>query len=124
MPKLGERKTNLTLILLAFCIILVSFLVKILPIRGNNFFFTVDQGNDAVYIREILENKKLLLLGPETSIRGVFAGPLWYYFLAIGYLLSDGHPYGGVLILIILNLVTSLFLIIWLSERIGKIRSR
>src|SRR3990167_7466678 len=86
-------------------LILFSLLLRIIPILNNNFFFTMDQGRDAVYIREIIERHKLILKGPETSIPGIFAGPGWYYLLAIGYSLSFGHPVGGVLIMIALSLI-------------------
>jgi len=76
----------------------------------------MDQANDAIHVREILVDHKLLLRGPETSIFGIYAGPLWYYFIAVGYALFGGHPFGGVFMLIILNVFT-LFIII---RRISK----
>ncbi len=82
---------------------LIYFLLQFFALRGGNIFFTVDQGRDAVYIREILLHHHLFLKGPETSIRGIFTGPLWYYLSSIGYLFTKGNPHGGVLILFVLN---------------------
>lgn len=101
------------LFLLGFWSILVlGFLLRILPLNNNNFFFTMDQGNDAVYVREILMNHKIFLLGPETGIDGLFAGPLWYYFIAVGFALFDGHPIGSVFMLILLN-VALIGILMW-----------
>lgn len=86
-------------------------------IKDNNLFFTVDQGRDAVYVREILESKRLFLRGPETSVRGVFSGPLWYYFIAWGYFLSGGHPVGGIWVLVFLNSLTLLVLAVILGKK-------
>jgi hypothetical protein len=86
-------------------------------IKNNNLFFTVDQGRDAVYVREILQNQRLFFKGPETSIRGIFTGPLWYYFVALGYFFSGGHPVGGVWILIILNLAATLILTLVVARK-------
>lgn len=81
------------------------FILRILPLVNNSFYFTVDQGRDAVYVRDILANHHVYWLGPETTVRGLFTGPLWYYFIAIGYFLFNGHPAGSIVMLILLNAV-------------------
>lgn len=43
-------------------------------------------------IRAIVELKKPTLIGPTTSINGVFLGPFYYYFNLIPYFLSGGDP--------------------------------
>src|SRR5689334_5830320 len=80
--------------LFAILILIFAFVVRIIPLFKNNFYFTMDQGNDAIHAREILVRHKLPLLGPETSIFGLYAGPAWYYFIALGYFLAGGHPAG------------------------------
>lgn len=107
---------------LLFLLILVcALIIRLLPARNNNFYFTMDQGNDAVHIREIVNRHKLLLLGPETGIRGLFAGPLWYYFTSIGYLLFAGHPAGSVFMLIVLNVTTTAVLMLILAKKVSPI---
>lgn len=107
--------------LLTFGIFFISIVLHILAVRDNHFFFTVDQGRDAVYVREIINYHSIFLRGPETTIRGIYTGPLWYYFLAVGYLIFKGNPFGGIFMLLILNLGTTLFLIWWVGKKIGKI---
>jgi hypothetical protein len=105
--------------LLFSLILLSSLFFHLYAIWPNNFHFTVDQGNDAVHVRDLVDNPRILFRGPETSIRGVFAGPLWYYFLAIGYILAGGNPIGGVYLMILLNLLSTAVWMLFLKNRIG-----
>lgn len=106
-------------LILLFCL---YFYLYYQALSGNNLYFTIDQGNDALYVREIWQNKALLLKGPETSIRGIFAGPLWYYFLAPGYVLALGHPIGAVYTMIILNAVLLSLIILWIKRKAGPMQ--
>lgn len=105
--------------LLFSLILLGSLALHLSAIWPNNFHFTVDQGNDAVHVRDLVDNPRILFRGPETSIRGVYAGPLWYYFLAIGHVLTNGSPLGGVYLMILLNLLSTAVWILFLKNRIG-----
>jgi hypothetical protein len=104
-----------------FLIFAASLTLHLYAIKNGNFFFTADQGRDAVYVREILTHGKIFLEGPETSVRGIFTGPLWYYFIAAGYLVLGGHPAGGIVVLTILNLLLTFWLAKWIAEFSSKI---
>lgn len=73
-------------------ILIISSLIRIVPILYNNFPFTMDQGRDMLDIRDIVVGKNPTLIGPTTSINGVFLGPFYYYFNAIPFLFSMGDP--------------------------------
>lgn len=114
------RAMNKRVFWLLFSLVLIfQFVVRIIPPQNNNFYFTIDQGNNAVHVREITEHGRLLTRGPETSMPGVFAGPGWYYFLAPGYLLFNGDPYGGVFMLILLSLATTVLVVWWIARRVS-----
>ena len=81
-----------------------GFVLRVVPTQGNNFYFTIDQGDHAIHAREFFARGQLLTRGPETGISGVFAGPGWYYFGSIGYKIFSGHPFGAVFMMIVLNL--------------------
>lgn len=116
------QRLGLKLYYLFFALIVLSaFILRLLPPLGNNFYFTMDQANDALNVREILVHHKLPLLGPETSISGLYAGPLWYYFIAIGYLLFRGHPFGGVFMLILLNVFLTFVIVRRVSREISPL---
>lgn len=103
---------NQYFLIVFFTILVFGFLLRIIPLRDNNFYFTVDQGDDAVHVREILVNHKALLIGPETGISGVHSGARWYYFIALGYKLFNGNPVGAVFMVILLNVATTA-LVMW-----------
>ncbi len=102
------------------CIITSHIYLHNLAVLGNNLYFTIDQGNDSLSVRDIWQNNAIFLKGPETSIRGVFAGPLWYYFLVPGFAFFKGHPLGGVSFLILLNALLLLAIIFWIKKKVGS----
>lgn len=104
-------------------ILALAFLLRIVLVFDNNFYFTVDQGNDAVHVREILERHTLLTHGPETGIQGIYAGPLWYYFIGIGYFLFRGHPFGAIFMLILLKVAVTAVLMLEVKKRIGQMQA-
>lgn len=104
--------------LLVLLLIIFAF-IHIYAIYPANFHFTVDQGNDAVRIRDLLDNPRFIVRGPETSIRGVYTAPLWYYFIAIGFLTFNSNPIGPVYLMILLNLVVIAIAVLFLRKRIG-----
>ncbi|MCL2110053.1 hypothetical protein FWH30_00470 [Microgenomates group bacterium] len=59
-------------------------------LRGDILFFT-DVGRDFLIFDEISQ-KGLILIGPRTSIPGIFHGPLWAYSNMPAYLLGKGNP--------------------------------
>lgn len=102
--------------ILTLAILVFGLVVRVLPLRNNNFYFTMDQGRDAIAVTGITTYHHLPLLGPVTSIDNLHVGPLWYYFISIGYFLFFGHPIGPVILLIILNTFLTLIII----KKIGK----
>lgn len=97
-------------------IVIFSFLLRVVPSLENNFYFTVDQGDDAIWVREILERGRLPLRGPATSIPGIHTGPLWYWLVALGYSLFAGHPFGGLLMVIVLN-ISLVGILMWVVKK-------
>ncbi|OGC59512.1 hypothetical protein A3A70_01350 [candidate division WWE3 bacterium RIFCSPLOWO2_01_FULL_42_11] len=91
--------------ILFLAILVFGFLLRIIPTQGNNFYFTIDQGNEAIHSREFWERGKLLTRGPETGIRGIFTLPGWYYFVSLGYWIFDKHPFGALFMVIVLNVL-------------------
>lgn len=62
------------------------------------FYYGHDHDLEGWFIRDILENHHLRLIGQETSQKGVFIGALWYYLLIPFYLLANMDPIGGILL--------------------------
>jgi|GEM_PF-4439039 len=108
MSQLRSRQT----FLLATCLVF-SLIIRLVPILNNHFYFTIDQGRDAIAVRDILHGH-LTLLGPQTSVEHVYHGVLWYYLLVIPYVVFSGSPFGAVVLMIAVSLAT-----LFLAYKIG-----
>lgn len=74
-------------------LIILHFALHFFATKNNNFYFTVDQGRDALNVREIIKRGQIILTGPRTgAIENLFVGPFWYFLLAPFYFLFSGHP--------------------------------
>ncbi len=73
-------------------VFVISTVIKLLYISGNNFAFTPDQGRDLIDIRQMVVTHTPRLVGPTTSVNGVLLGPFYYYFIAIPFILFGGSP--------------------------------
>lgn len=90
---------------LLICLLLFAALTR-LPYAVEGIFpFSFDHGKDMIAVMHMVETHTLKLIGPWTSIPGVFFGPAWYYLLAPAYILTSGNPIGAVVTMIILSLI-------------------
>lgn len=56
------------------------------------FLYGHDQDLLGWFIRDVVENKHVRLIGQETSTQGVFIGPLFYYLMIPFYLIGNMDP--------------------------------
>lgn len=78
--------------LLLYIVFFVTFALRLLPSNLQNMPFTMDQGRDLIDVRQIWQGKDVRLIGPTTSLNGVFLGPFYYYLISIPHLLGSGNP--------------------------------
>lgn len=110
---------NNKIFILSFCLILIfGLVIRILPTQNNNFYFTMDQGDEAVKAREIWFRHKIPLIGQATSMQGVYHGPFWVWYISIGYFLFRGHPFGALFMLMLLKLAVTGILVWKLKDYI------
>lgn len=77
-------------VLLLTGIFLAALLIRFLYFP-ENVYFGFDQARDAFATKEILGGH-LKIVGPPTSLPGLFHGPLYYYLYAPFYFLGGGDP--------------------------------
>jgi hypothetical protein len=70
------------------------------------FMYGHDQDLQGWFIRDILENHHLRLIGQETSTAGIFIGPIFYYLLIPFYLVFNMDPIGGLFMTVLLGIFT------------------
>src|SRR3989338_4257675 len=107
--------------MLASLIGLLAVLVRLPPIITEKILFHFDSARDWLWVRDLVLSQKLILVGPWSSLQGVFYGPLTYYLLAIFFVLFDGHPLGGSIYALIVNLAALILLYRFLKSRLSPV---
>lgn len=92
-------KNNYILIL----ILLAGLILRIYNVK-ELFMYGHDQDLEGWFIKDILVNKHLRLIGQETSTHGIFIGPLFYYLLIPFYMIFGMDPIGGTYLVLLLGL--------------------
>ena len=80
------------------------------------YTFSFDQYRDAWVVKQIIIDKKLVLIGPQSSFYGIFYGPGWYYSLVPFYWIFGLNPLGGAYSAIFYGLIT-LILLWYIGEK-------
>lgn len=111
MNKRSFSGTKLYKIFLIIFLVLLSILPRSIEVLNGNSIFLLDQGRDYLAVKNIVVNHKLTLIGSEVGggmagIQGIFHGPFHFYFLAIPFILFNGNPWGGTLLMFIFGLLT------------------
>ena len=98
---------------IGFSILFLAAALRILILSDINMPFAFDHGKDSLATLHMISTWSPKLIGPWTSIPGVFFGPGWYYLIAPGLVLTQGHPIGPVIIMTILVLLQVWLLFRW-----------
>src|SRR3989338_6846681 len=101
---------------LPIIIFILGFLLRAQETLSNNFLFLIDQGRDMMAVKSIIFDHHLTLIGPYTSLQGVFQGPLYYYLLSIPTFLTNGNPWGGVLLMLLISLSVMIISFFWMKK--------
>lgn len=104
-----------------FLVLFLGFVFRLFITVNNNFIFNMDNARDMIDIREMVISNTPRLIGPTTSIDGVYFGPFWYWLLAVPFLLTNGNPYGSIILEIILWTFGGYFLLSLVNKYYGKL---
>ncbi|MBD3279512.1 MAG: hypothetical protein GF390_02250 [Candidatus Pacebacteria bacterium] len=64
--------------------------------------FSFDHGKDSLAVLNMILNLKPKLVGPWTSVPGLYFGPAWFYLLLPIFVLTAGHPAAPILLMILI----------------------
>jgi len=88
---------------LLIIILILGFILR--TYRAQELFmYGHDQDLAGWFVKDIVENRHLRLIGQETSTQGIFIGPIYYYLLVPFYLISNMDPIGGVVMITVLGM--------------------
>lgn len=96
------KKTNLLIIL---CLLLLTIISRFFLLKDGIIPFQFDHGKDSLAIMDMWLNKNIKLIGPWTSIPGLYFGPAWYYLLLPAFVLGAWHPLAPVCLMVVLLLL-------------------
>lgn len=110
-----------TFIILSIAILLLSAIPRSVEILGGNYLFGFDQGLFYQDVKKIVVDHKLTLIGSFSGGQGgLFQGPGWYYLLSIPFFLWNGDPYGGMVLMLLIGLLTVALSIYFISKMFGE----
>ena len=89
--KFFGRSLSFVQFFLLFSLISIIFLSSRYLWHGDVLVHT-DVARDLLVVGEMVENRQITLIGPRSSIPGVFHGSLWYYIYLIPFVLTHGNP--------------------------------
>jgi len=101
-------------------ILILGFGLRAQEMISHNFLFLLDQGRDMMAVKGILYDYHLTLIGPHTSLRGVFQGPLWYYLLAFSTGILGGDPWGSIILMVGISMLALLIMYFWMRKLFGE----
>ena len=110
---------NILRYILLLTVILLSAVLRFYNLDFNQPFGW-DQENLILYpAKDILISHKFTLIGPRTSIGGMFIGPLYYYISAFFMFIFGLHPQGSLIMAGILSLFTLIIAFLLLKKYLG-----
>ncbi|MFZ3301938.1 MAG: glycosyltransferase family 39 protein [Microgenomates group bacterium] len=87
--------------------------------------FLGDEGRDSIIVRNLLVKADPILIGPGTSVGGMYLGPLYYYFMAPFLLLANFSPVGPAVGVALLGVATTYLIYLvgkeWFGNKAGLI---
>lgn len=81
MKKLSASLSKNWQIIVLALLVLIAAVLRFYNISKLDFF-TYDQARDALYTKRIVADHKFTLIGPQSSIPGLYTPPLYYYMMA------------------------------------------
>lgn len=105
MPQLTNLRLFIRRYALLFLLLAITLLSRYWMLREEVIPFSFDHGKDSLAVMDMWLNRSPKLIGPWTSIPGLFFGPSWYYLLLPFYVLFAGNPVGAVWAMVVLVLL-------------------
>lgn len=115
MISIAKKLFSSPVAILVIVLVALAFIVRTIGLADNNVLFLFDSARDFLWVKKIVADFNPILIGPSSGgLQGYFHGVIWYYILAIPFVLSGGHPISGpwfMAIMSTLSVVASFFIL-------------
>lgn len=98
--------------------IVLAFIVRIFTLNFN-LFWASEQGRDLLVVSDLVNQQKLTLIGPRTSIEGIFHGVLYYYSMVVPFFLGRGDPMIIMVFFLFWQCLGLVFLYLFINEAVN-----
>lgn len=103
--------------ILTLFIIAIASIPRGVELLSGNYIFGFDQGLFFEAIKKMVVEIKPTLIGAEVGGQGgFFQGPGWYYLLLIPFLITNGNPYGAMVLMFAIGIATVVLAVIFAKK--------
>lgn len=117
--KLNLLKINFFKLLPILITLAIAVLLRGQEVFSNNYLFLIDQGRDMMKVKEIIYDHHPTLIGPYTSLGGVFQGPFYYYLISIPAFIFKGDPLGPLVLMLLISVSAMFIAFFWTNKFFG-----
>lgn len=100
-------------------LLLVSLFLRLYRIESTMTFLE-DEGRDLLIVKKMVDSRRPVLIGPQTSTGNMYLGPLYYYFITPALVASGFDPIGPALLIAFTGILTVYFLYNIVGSWFGK----
>lgn len=103
--------------LLFIIIVFTAAIPRAVELLSGNYLFGFDQGLFFEAVKKIVIEKKPALIGSEVGGQGgFFQGAGWYYLLLVPFILTNGNPYAGMILMFAIGIATVILAVIFAKK--------
>lgn len=118
--------TESAFVILFSLVLVLAILPRSIEVLNGNPVFGFDQGREYLMTEDIFKNRNLRLIGTPlgagaAGLQGIFHGPVYYYLLGIPYVLFNGNPAGGTVLMLVIGIMSLLTSYLLGKDMFGKI---
>ncbi len=103
---------------LPFLLFFLALAFRLYRLSATQIFLE-DEGRDLLMVKYMVDTKRPVLLGPQTSTGNMYLGPFYYYFIAPALLFAHFNPIGPAILIALTGALTVFLFYRFLSSRFG-----
>lgn len=114
-----SRSHRLSATMLIVALMLIGMFLRLYKIDAT-LNFHHDEGRDVLIMKKMIDERRPILLGPQTSMGGMYLGALYYYIVAPALLVASFNPIGPAIFIAFTGVLTIWLLYVFTKNWFGK----